>query len=364
MMRDFISRTAILLLAAVTLMSCCKEQDCSRWSEERANEWWAQQEWPVGCNYVPSYAVNQLEWWQEETYDPERIDYELGLAESLGFNTLRIFLHELLWYADKDGYKDRIDNFMEIADRHGMKLIMTFFTNGGSYNDPKLGPQPQPIEGTHATAWIQTPGTHIVNNPEEWYKLKEYVQDIMKEYKDDDRVLYWCLYNEPENYKNGTRSMGLLQEVFKWAREINPSQPCTSPIWVRPGMKGAATKLDIIGWLGQNCDIITFHCYYDNELETYIDMLKCYNRPMVCQEYMGRPRSTFEHSLPIFKREKIGAINFGLVCGKCGFYMPWGSKPGDPMPEIWFHDIFTQDGTPYSEKEIEFIKNIVFLTEN
>ena len=113
-----------------------------------------------------------------------------------------------------------------------------------------------------------------------------------------------------------------------------------------------------MSWICDNVDIVTFHCYYDDELETYISMLKRLNRPMVCQEYMGRPKSTFQYSLPIFKREKIGAISWGLVRGKCGFFMPWGSCAGDPMPKVWFHDIFNPDDTPYDADEIEFIKSL------
>lgn len=349
----------ISLLAAAALTGCCGKAEVSsgRWGEEKANAWWARQEWPVGCNYVPSYAINQFEFWQPETFNPEVIDRELGYAESLGFNTLRIYFHEMLWYADKDGFKSRINQFMDMAEKHGQKLIVTFFTNGGTYNNPQLGPQPQPVRGVHSSGWIQSPGAQNVNDPASWPRLKEYVQDMLRTYGDSDRVLYWCLYNEPENYKEGAKSLPLLKEVFKWAREVNPSQPCTAPIWIRPGQKGDKTKLEILNAIFDNVDIITFHCYYDSELETFINMLKPFNRPMVCQEYMGRPNSTFEYSLPILKREKIGAINWGLVAGKCGFYMPWGSKPGDPMPDVWFHDIFHEDGTPYSEAEVEFIKS-------
>lgn len=355
-----IKNILLSLLSAAAISGCCgkaEESQTGRWSEEKANEWWAQQEWPVGCNYVPSYAINQFEFWQPETFNPEVIDRELGYAESLGFNTLRIYFHEMLWYADKDGFKSRINQFMDIAEKHGQKLIVTFFTNGGTFNNPQLGPQPQPVKGVHSSGWIQSPGAQNVNDPASWPRLKEYVQDMLRTYGDSDRVLYWCLYNEPENYKEGAKSLPLLKEVFKWAREVNPSQPCTAPIWIRPGQKGDKTKLEILNAIFDNVDIITFHCYYDSELETFINMLKPFNRPMVCQEYMGRPNSTFEYSLPILKREKIGAINWGLVAGKCGFYMPWGSKPGDPMPDVWFHDIFHEDGTPYSEAEVEFIKS-------
>ena len=133
-------RNILLSIAAVAALSgCCgKAENSGRWSEEKANAWWAAQEWPVGCNYVPSYAINQFEFWQPETFNPEIIDRELGYAESIGFNTLRIYLHEMLWYADKDGFKSRINQFMDMAEKHGQKLIITFFTNGGTFPSSAL----------------------------------------------------------------------------------------------------------------------------------------------------------------------------------------------------------------------------------
>ena len=55
-----------------------------RWTPERANEWYAAQLWLVGCNYIPSSAINQLEMFQAATFDPTTIDRELGWARGLG----------------------------------------------------------------------------------------------------------------------------------------------------------------------------------------------------------------------------------------------------------------------------------------
>ena len=70
------------------------------WSEERAAEWQAERGWRVGCNFAPSCASNQLEMWQAETFDPDTIDRELELAHGLGFNAVRVYLHDLLWQQD------------------------------------------------------------------------------------------------------------------------------------------------------------------------------------------------------------------------------------------------------------------------
>lgn len=84
----------------------------SRWSTEKANEWYARQPWLIGCNFIPSNAINQLGMWQAETFDPATIDCELGWAAAIGFNTVRTFLHDLAWEADTNGFKHRINCFL------------------------------------------------------------------------------------------------------------------------------------------------------------------------------------------------------------------------------------------------------------
>jgi hypothetical protein len=61
----------------------------------------------VGANFLPSTAINQLEMWQAESFDPTTIDRELGWAEGIGMNTMRVFLHNLLWEQDPKGFQQR-----------------------------------------------------------------------------------------------------------------------------------------------------------------------------------------------------------------------------------------------------------------
>ena len=350
--------------AALLLVSCGGRAEpvaSGQWSSEKAWEWYNAQPWIVGCNFVPSYAINQFEFWQKETFDPQVIDDELGLAESIGFNTVRIYLHERLWYADKEGFKSRINQFFDIAEKHGIRCIVTFFTNGGNHKIQfELGPQPEAIPGVHNSNWIPSPGKAVVENKEEWPKLKEYVQDILRSYAHDKRILYWCLCNEPENFKNGIDVKEFMPEVYRWAWEVRPDQPLSSPEWALPGKNPSSTKLDIVSFVCQNSDILTFHCYSKpDEVRTFIKMLSRFDRPMVCQEYMARTSgSTFQGVMPVLKENHVGAINWGLVNGKCHFHLPWGHKDGDPEPELWFHDIFRPDYSPFDPAEIEFIKEI------
>src|ERR1700739_374455 len=89
-----------------------------RWTEEQGNAWYAQQPWPVGADFLPSNAINELEMWQGETFDPDTIARELGWAQAIGMNTMRVFLHNLVWEQDPKGFTQRVNTFLEIAARH------------------------------------------------------------------------------------------------------------------------------------------------------------------------------------------------------------------------------------------------------
>lgn len=326
-----------------------------RWPVERANRWYDALPWPVGCNFIPSTAINQIETWQAESFDPTTMDRELGWAEGLGFNTVRVFLHDLVWEADPAGFKKRVDSFLGLCRKHRIRAIVTFFTNGCYYGfnrEVKLGKQPDPMPGVHNSGWVQTPGAKSVNDPATWGRLEKYVKDVIGTFANDERVLLWYLYNEPWNTAKGAKSLPLMREAFGWAREVNPSQPLTSCL----GADGL-TPMNV--FLVEACDVLTFHNYGGvKNVEMQIKQYKAFGRPLLCGEYMARPKSTFKAILPVLKRERVMAMNFGLVAGKGNFFMPWGSKEGSPEPKVWLHDILRKDGTPYDAEEVALIKRL------
>lgn len=152
-----------------------------------------------------------------------------------------------------------------------------------------------------------TPGADYVNDPTRWGELEAMVKDLIGSYADDERILLWCLYNEPENHRRGvTNSVPLMKATFEWARSCNPSQPLTAPLWREVGVPG--TSLPEVTFALENSDVISFHCYASGTvLEKFIKTLLPYGRPMVCTEYMRRPISTFEEAMPIFKKYNVGA---------------------------------------------------------
>ncbi len=319
-----------------------------RWTRTRAWTWYHHQPWLIGCNYIPATADNTLEMWQGATFDPRTINRELGYAHKLGFNIIRVFLDALVWEHNPAGYRARLEQFLAIAHRHKIRVMFVFFDD--CWNPTShLGPQPEPIPGVHNSQWVQCPGPAELGDRAVWPKLKAYEQGIMRAFAQDHRVILWDLYNEAGNSGNGLKTLPLLKAVFRWAMEIDPSQPITSCVYGGPAK--------ISQFVLSHSDVITFHNYNGpKNLQREITQLKKLGRPMICTEYMRRPISTFAGSLPVFKRNNVGCLNWGLTNGRTQTIFPWGSKPGTPPPKVWFHNILHRDGRPFSIKEVHLIE--------
>jgi hypothetical protein len=343
-----------------------------RWTEQAARDWYARQPWLVGANYIPANAINELEMWQSETFDPKRIDMELGWAESIGMNTMRVFLHDLLWKEDAAGYKKRIDTFLNIAAKHKIRPMFVLFDSCWD-PFPKLGPQRAPKPGVHNSGWMQSPGAEALTDRSQHPRLEAYVKGVVGAFANDDRVLAWDVWNEPDNPNRSSYGRlepankvamvnELLPKTFEWARSVNPKQPITCGVW--KGDWSTDDKLTATDKIQlQMSDIISFHSYEDPlKFEQRIRSLLRYKRPILCTEYMARGNaSTFESSMPVAKKYNVAMINWGLVAGKTQTYLPWDSwqKPyTDREPPIWFHEVFHTDGRPYKPEEIEFIRRM------
>ncbi|MBN2653356.1 MAG: cellulase family glycosylhydrolase [Spirochaetales bacterium] len=327
----------------------------NQWSTEQANEWYSKKAWPVGCNYIPSNAINQLEMWQAETFDLAINDKELALAASLGFNVIRVYLHDIAWVTDAEGLKTRMDQFLALAQKHGIEVLFVIFDDCWN-DDPEAGVQPEPIPSVHNSGWVQSPGKGMRKDMEYRKTLESYVKDILTAFKDDSRIFGWDLYNEPGNSGHTTESFSLLIDVFKWAREVRPSQPVTSGVWVRNS--GWSKQMD--DFVLNYSDVVSYHNYSDaKSMEEDVIFYKKYNRPVICTEYMARNTgSTFQNILPILKKYNVAAINWGLVDGKTNTKFAWGTPKNAKEPNPWFHDIFRADYTPYIQAEVDFIRNI------
>ena len=367
------SRIGLLLLVTVGFAVQGRQAlGQERWTEERANAWYAQQPWPVGADFLPSTAINELEMWQADSYDAATIDRELGWAEGIGMNTMRVFLHNLLWEQDAAGFQKRMDDFLTIAARHHIRPVFVLFDSCWE-PFPKLGPQHPPIPGVHNSGWVQAPGAVVLADATQYPKLEQYVKGVVGAFANDKRLLAWDLWNEPDNGNDSSYAKGeprnkneiiaqLLPQVFEWARSARPSQPLTSGVW-HGDWSSLAVMTPVAQIQIQQSDVISFHDYgWPETFEGHVKMLEQFHRPLICTEYMARNiGSTFDTVLPIAKREHVGAINWGLVAGKSQTWIPWDSwqRPYvSDQPAIWQHDVFYPDGKPYREREVEIIKSL------
>ena len=341
------------------------------WTQQRARAWADSTGWLVGSNFAPSTAINQLEMWQAATFDPRTIDRELAWAESLGFNTMRVFLHDLLWRQDPQGFLNRIDQFLAIAQRHRIRPMLVLFDAVWDPM-PRLGRQRAPIPHLHNSGWVQSPGAVILSDTARYESLRAYVQGVVGRFANDRRVIAWDIFNEPDNVNRHAYiayepinkqalTLILMRKAFAWARAMNPTQPLTAAPWVGdyvvPARMRPATRFML-----ENSDVITFHSYDDSAtVERLITALERYGRPIICTEYMARPRnSTFQSILPIFARRRVGAINWGFVSGKSQTIYPWDSWNNEytAEPKLWFHDIFRANGTAFDPTEIRVIRSL------
>ena len=357
-----------------------------RWTETEAWDWYNAQGWIMGANFVPSTASNQLEMWQQDYWNASVIDRELAWASSMKFNSIRVFLHNLIWEYEGEEYLDRIDQFLEICASHNIRPMFVFWDGCWDPN-PHYGKQPEPRPHVHNSRWVQSPGRTALEN--ETITLKPYIQSVLRRFGNDTRVLLWDLFNEPDNpntdsYGSGTTpsvpaaadaagtelpadlkikySLKLLNSTMSWARAVGPLRtPLTVPFY-------RGEDISIQNWIVRNVDIISFHNYYDalsGMMTQTKNLLKTYKRPVICTEYLARTEnSNFNPILGYLHSEGVWAFNWGLVSGRSQAIYPWDSwtTEYDAEPQTWFQDVLRPDGTPYRDKEYRYIGRVDTIT--
>ncbi|MBD3238974.1 MAG: 1,4-beta-xylanase [Chitinivibrionales bacterium] len=364
-----------------------------QWPKKKAQAWYDELPWLAGTNYYPATAINQIEMWQDSTWDPTTIDKEMGWAEELGFNTHRVYLHDLVWADDEEGLYARMDEFLAICGKHGIRPFFVFFDDC-HFPVAQLGPQSLPVPGYHNSGWVTCPQRATAvrfsqgrASADEVAQLRGYIHNTIKRFADDQRVLMWELYNEPgrgpsaeqgrqgdlEDPGFGDGSARLVHESWVWARAANPSQPICSN---SEGCVGEVNRsINIL-----NSDVHSIHAYCGPvDVEKLVLRFAELGRPIFMTEYLAREfGSTFQDVMPVLKKHEVAAINWGFVAGKSGTVWNWASRqsdgtfkeapkfraegkvlqPGEPFPEpeLWFHDVLRTDGTPFSEDEVACIK--------
>ena len=329
-----------------------------RWTVEEANQWYAELEPIRGCNYLPRTAINSTEMWQASTFDPQTIRQELGWARRAGYNSVRVFVQFLVWQEDAEGLNLRLEQFLSIAHGLGISTVPVLFDDCAfAGREPYLGKQDDPVPGVHNGGWTPSPGLKVVVNGSARPALASYVTDVVGSWGGDERILFWDLYNEPGNSRMGEQSLPLMEEAFDWARQAGPEQPLTVGAW----QDGPSFSSRMSRMMLALSDIISFHCYGQEQMEDSVSSCRSFGRPVICSEWLRRSSgNTVADALPLFARGQVGWYNWGLVAGRTQTFLDWRSKAGDSLSAIWQHDMFHADGTAYDSHEIELIKQFDF----
>ena len=361
------------------------------WTRERAWAWYDAQPWIRGCNYMPASCANRVDQWQalgcEERF--AEMERELAVAESIGFNTLRLLV-ELqgfgVWLEDRDGFMERFERTLDVLARHGMRAIVVLGNDcmrpKSVWRLPKPGPQTFDI-GYHGGRKLSQHGSFPgeigfsqVDDPALKPKFYAMCEELLVKYRDDGRILFWNVWNEPGNSGRGEASVGPLREMFELAWRINPSQPLAADLWTSAyGCDPAgANRAEILA--GELSDIVSYHCYGDYEAQVcaIAKLRRHYGRPLVNTEWLARIRGNDVFSAyPLYWLERVGCTCWGFVAGKYQTFEPWESmwsaiEKNTPESRTWdmtkwFHDLFRPSLRPYDPREIEVIRRFNALAD-
>lgn len=361
------------------------------WTKERAWDWYRAQPWIRGCNYMPASCANRVDQWQDLGSEARfaEMERELALAESIGFNTLRILV-ELqgfgVWLADPDGFMARFEKCLDIMDRHGMRAIVVL---GNDCMRPKRiwtlptpGEQPWDL-GYHGArkqsqhgSFPDEMGYSQVDDPVLREKFFTLCANLLTKYRTDRRILFWNLWNEPGNTRRWTASVEPMAALFDLAWAIDPVQPLAADLWETDYGTDPAGRNKAQHLAGERSDIISYHCYgdYEKQVLTIRRLKRHFGRPMVNTEWLARIKhNDVFSSYPLYYLEGIGCTCWGFVAGKYQTYEPWESmwkQLDDDTPESrtwdmtkWFHDLYRPSLRPYDPKEIDLIKRFNRLAD-
>jgi len=329
----------------------------SRWDEQRIWTWYDSIGTMKGVNYIPRTAVNSVEMWMENSFDPETIDEELGWAKGVGYTCIRVQLQFVVWQQDQEGFLDRVDQLLSLARQHALRVVLVLFDDLNlAGKPPRLGKQPDPVPGVYNSRWVPSPATEAVSDRSQWPGLEQYVKEVMGKFRRDSRVLYWDLYNTAGNNGLNEETLPLMDQTFNWARSMDASQPLAVAPWREFNSAMAARKLE-------RSDLITFQSFDNVEsIEARLLLLQRYQRPIICSDWLMRQvGNDFEQILPLFSVYQVGWFNQGLVSGKTQRQLQEARFRSEKDPDLWQQDVLHEDGSPYSRKEVELIQGFQYL---
>jgi len=296
--------------------------------------------WVKGAVFISSNSVNSYQMWQE--YDPKVIDRELFYAHVYGLNVVQVYLNFLTWQRYGRVYLSHIEDFLQRADKHHLKVTFVFFDDVGNIEPPHLAPYNAPVPGVHNSQMQGSPGRNIVDNRYTDFQepLKNYVQAVVNAHKTDARILFWQTYNEPSH----ATTLPLLKDSYGWIKQTGSTIPVSAT-------GGGAF------YGSYYSDFPTFHSYLDPQAEPSQNMVLSEGGPEhLCTETLDRPGVDVPKLVNYFSSHKTGWVIWELMIGRDNTRFPWGSPQGAVEPQTPFHGLIYPDGHPWSLNDIKTIR--------
>ncbi len=307
----------------------------------------------VGSNYTPAYAVNQVHFWHD--FRADDVDKELAAARRhFGISTLRVYLHDMNFFQEQKTLMSNIETFLTICQKHGIRPGFVFFDGCHRHEGIFLDKPTTPISGFHNGRWAQSPQARDIDE-DNLEKFKPYVQEIIKAHRDDKRVLFWEIHNEPppgDDYRDRLKRAG-----YAWAKEVNPTQPVLN---CEKGKHGWA-DCDVT-------DIVDSHVYSnahgplrllsDINPEKGTVITEAGARWKASRRNFGGPIDMV-HWMTTRRRQELSTpgiyLCWELMVGNSNTRWHWIDKPGAAEPEIPWCGLLWPDGTPVSLAEAEAV---------
>ncbi|MBE0653409.1 MAG: hypothetical protein IH594_06405 [Bacteroidales bacterium] len=327
--------TAFLIFSMLTSISG-QDQGRDQWTE---NEAW---EWHKAAGTIKGFNA------PVEAYPGMSRDEIFRRAAELGYNSVRIWVP-----SEPDKCITFMNQLLEEASRHGLSV------------SPVLG----------VVRYFDLPDQEMAEK-----EVKDYLSKVIGTFRNDSRIILWDVVNEPalfyflEGEHQSRKAMEHLEwceRSIRWAREQSPDQPVTiSSIYLKEHVYMDNEVVSRFREVASMNDVHNFHLYdlsHDRmqAIEDMVNMLKgIADRPIVCTEAVARTRGgTFARSLSAFSGYHIHFYTWGMYTSDANWDVAWELSSFEPY-EPWFHDVLHPDGTPYDDRDIEWVRNFQFTSGN
>lgn len=288
-----------------------------------------------GANYVPSYARNDVQIWMD--YDAAVVDRELGYAERLKLNTVRVFLQVAVYEQDPQRFLDNFESFLSLCENHHIRMMPVIFDS--CFGDfPDLGKY-------RDKDWMACPGQNRLG-PEHWPAMRKFVRDVVGEHKDDRRIVMWDVMNEPtctsfyQKEEDKQRIHTFVWQALDWVKAQKPSQPRTVGMMFSSELPLVQDKVDVLAFHNYRRDL-------REDIQGVRAIARKLGKPAIINEVVRNDQPA-PYAMPILYEEKIGWCFWELMLGSTQF-----SRGDNPIQGVIY-----PDGTCRDANEIAAIMNI------